>query len=349
MISIEVRAILAALERVVALLLSIIGLGQALGIKLDKTAVEGTPYRIQGQVDWIGQQLTLSGTGLGAIAAKCDSIISALDGINAPVLDAIAALPAGSDIVIPDPAANATGVWSYVNGATPNPGTYSVGAQLAEAWGVLAEMYRFQVWRSVESPWFVVENPGGTIVALSTTYHPPRPDWTRLAEFTNIVDWLNGTDASAHEWEYDSVSGSAVTYTTFPGENIYAIRFLLLDVNLYPTRAVAAPVWPGLDNVTLGEPVALGADVTIPGPLDGVLIALTTPPSGLSSFSMGGQTWYYRAGQIAFVSDAGDVETWQYITWTNALYCPRQMYRASSAILRGLAGVEGTVTPWLTA
>ena len=45
MVSAEARLILAALERVLYLLLSLVGLGQALGIKLDKTATESTPYR----------------------------------------------------------------------------------------------------------------------------------------------------------------------------------------------------------------------------------------------------------------------------------------------------------------
>ena len=113
MFNVETRAILAALERILYVLLSVLGLGQALGLKLDKTATESTPYRIQGQVDWIGQQLTDYTWGLSALHTQLVNIANALDGINTPVLDAIAALPAGSDIVIPSGADNAEAVWLY--------------------------------------------------------------------------------------------------------------------------------------------------------------------------------------------------------------------------------------------
>jgi hypothetical protein len=113
MLSIEVRAILAMLERILAMLLGLLGLGQALGVKLDKTAAESTPYRIQGQVDWIGQQLTAEPYSLPVLHNQLTAIIAALDGINQPVLDAIAALPAGSDIVIPSTGENAEAVWMY--------------------------------------------------------------------------------------------------------------------------------------------------------------------------------------------------------------------------------------------
>ena len=179
----------------------------------------------------------------------------------------------------------------------------------------------------------------------------PDPDYTDIRAADTRLSWLQRTEP-IYVWLAHPFTGSPVGVRA-EGDHWYnGCVFITISEqefhNIAVGRGAAAPVWPGLGNVTLGTPVALAADVTIPGPLDGLLIALTTPPSGLSNFTMGGQTWYYRAGQVAFVSDNGDTETWQYITWTNALYCPRTMARAASAILRGLSGIEGTVTPWLT-
>jgi hypothetical protein len=43
--SVEVRAIFAFLERLLYILLSILGVAEALGIKLDRKAEESTPFR----------------------------------------------------------------------------------------------------------------------------------------------------------------------------------------------------------------------------------------------------------------------------------------------------------------
>jgi hypothetical protein len=348
MLEVELKALFAYLQRILYVLLTILGVAEALGVKLDKTAIEGQPYRIQGQVDWIGQQLTLAGTGLSAIAGKCDTIIGLLDGINAPVLAAIAALPVGSALVNPPSAGeNATGVWDYMA-----PGAlYSAWTHQSWAGSLSRNLDNLTAFRQSYAPAFTVEGSWWDESVTPTILHNPAPDWADIRESDTRLTWLQRTDTS-NTWVEDPYDGTPLAYGQ-PLTSEWPMRcaFTEADFNVWKSAlrpAVVAPIWPGLANVTLGTPVALGADVTIPGPLDGVLVALTTPPSGLSNFSMGGQTWYYRAGQVAFVSDNGDTETWQYITWTNALYCPRQMYRASSAILRGLAGVEGTVTPWLT-
>jgi hypothetical protein len=249
--------------------------------------------------------------------------------------------------VIPSDSDNADAVWGYVNGATPAPGTYAVNAQLAEAWGVLTELYRSGAWRINGSPWFTVEWPGAPITYLSTAFAYPTPDWSAIGAYTSVVDWLNATDTSGRTWALDPDAGLATTFDTLPGEQWYALRCLLRDADVYPMAGRLPPVWPGLANVTLGAPIALSADLELAGPMDGVLISITTPPTGLGKFVIGDRTWWYRLGQIAFVSDNGEVEPWQYLAWDQSVYCPRQMAHAASALIRCLAGAEGTATPWV--
>lgn len=108
----------------------------------------------------------------------------------------------------------------------------------------------------------------------------------------------------------------------------------------------APPVWPGVAGVTLGQSVALSDGLHLTTPMDGVIIAITTPPSRTGTMSIGGATFDYREGQIAFEDDQGHIEMWQYLGFRNALYTPRSMAHAAGARFRVLAGAEGTVTPW---
>ena len=152
--SLDVRLILAALERLLYVLLSILGLAQVLGIKLDKTATESTPYRIQGQVDWIGQQLTDRVWGLSALHTQLVNIANALDGINTPVLDAIAALPSGSSIVIPSGAENAAAVWAY-----QGPWSDQFGNQLDWLTNNYSRDAAHQTFLCAGAPWFACYDP----------------------------------------------------------------------------------------------------------------------------------------------------------------------------------------------
>ena len=110
--------------------------------------------------------------------------------------------------------------------------------------------------------------------------------------------------------------------------------------------ASLAPVWPGITGVTLGAPVALSASVAIAGPMHGVIVAVTTPPGGLSERLVGGQPYYYRLGEVAFSDDNGDLEAYQYLGWLAAVYLPRTMTVASNAYVRAIGGAAGTVTPF---
>jgi hypothetical protein len=154
MISVEVRAILAALERIVYLLLSVLGVAQALGLNVDRTARESTPYRIQGQVDWIGSQLTGQPWSLPVLHNQLTAIIATLDGLNAPVLDAIAALPAGSDIVIPSGADNAEAVWFY-----QGPWSDKFGNMLDWLTGNYSRDAAHQTFLCAGAPWFACYDP----------------------------------------------------------------------------------------------------------------------------------------------------------------------------------------------
>lgn len=301
---------------------------------------------IRSQTDFIASELTAVDTGLAAISGKADSIIALLGGGVQDVLDAIAALPAGSDIVIPTPAENAAGVWTAVTSATPNPGGFTTGAQLAEAWGDAHEFYQWQAARVSGNPLFTVESTGGNIIAVSTSFAPPSPDFSDVLPGESVVDWLNRTDTSGRTWAYDSTSGLAVTFDTLPGENWYAMRCLLRTTSEIDGAGAGPPIWPGVAGVTLGTTVPCAESTVLELPMDGLLILITSYPATRSRWGAPPYLSVYHTGRLAFVTDNGDVEEFQYMGWTNAIYTPRSMKRAAGVVIFLEANVEAAATPW---
>lgn len=106
------------------------------------------------------------------------------------------------------------------------------------------------------------------------------------------------------------------------------------------------PVWPGLAGVVLGTPVSLDYTVEVAGPLHGIIVDVTSPPGKLSEHPIGGETYYYRLGEISFVNDQGQAEPFQYLGFPLAVYLPRTMSVAAGAILRVQGGAGGTATPF---
>lgn len=262
------------------------------------------------------------------------------------VLDAIAALPAGSDIVIPPAGPDAAGIWAYVNGATPAPGTASVGAQLAEAWGVLHEMYWQQALLVNGNPVFTVESPGGSIVNLSSQFTSPRPDFTDILPGESVVDWLNRTDANHWTWEYDDRSGLAVSYDAPSGENWYAMRCMLRSLTTAPTGALGAPIWPGQAGVTDGEPTVLTETGIVTAPMDGIKLTVDSGPGGAGQWGVGDFRSYYRAGYVVFLDADGHADTTQFVGPDDNIFAPKGMTTAASVVVGLNKATQITVTPW---
>jgi len=108
----------------------------------------------------------------------------------------------------------------------------------------------------------------------------------------------------------------------------------------------APPVWPGIDGVTLGDPVALASQLTIDEPMDGCLVDVTGVDGGVAFYTYGGVKAYRNVGALCFLTDQGDLEDWQLLGREHAIYTPRTMTHAAGLKLFTGHGLVGTVTPW---
>lgn len=259
----------------------------------------------------------------------------------------------------------AIAVWGYLLGTLNAQGqNHNITAgNLLGFLGTLANIYGGKDGQGdIRTPWFrwvskdseyTCSPPWGT--ALPPWNVVPHLDFTLVQADDTVLSYL-AREYPAWDWTTDDPMGgtnSGRVWALVLNEAPYVwLRCTLTDQDLHhltttvEVTAITPPVWPGIANVTLGEAVAFNDLIEVDGPMDGVLIAYTTPPSKVSIYSFGRYTAYGRAGQLAFVSDNGQVEEEQWLQFNQALYTPKAMARAASCLVRPIAGQEGTITPW---
>ncbi len=123
------------------------------------------------------------------------------------------------------------------------------------------------------------------------------------------------------------------------------------EFDFWKSRALSAPsytapVWPGLANATLGTAVTLANGVTVPGPLSGIILNITSGFENLPGYPFGTNISYKNLGGVTFTSDNGQNEYASAFGFPSAVVCPKQMAIAASATVRTIPGLVGTVTPF---
>lgn len=275
--------------------------------------------------------------------------------------DVLNALAAGPPVTLPSTpppgygGSTAEQVWGhYLNGILGGGVTADEG--VSTGWLLHRTFANYAGIPVRGSPFFSVDFLAASGGAYPVDHTEMAFDITGILPDDTVLSWLTRTDTSGRTWEVDPVTGMVRSGTNLGQEYHTYIYCLLTDADLQAIRAGygnsavevgnVPPVWPGLANVTLGTPVALDAQLELTGPLDGVLVNITSPPPKLGSFDVGGVTYYYRVGSISFVTDNGEAEPSQYLGFENAIYTPRCMKQAASAILRVLGAAGGTATPF---
>ncbi len=254
----------------------------------------------------------------------------------------------------------------------------SVGDPLKSPWypiGWLRNIatYVEDVGRSIGYP--LIENPAFNIV--SDAYYlfqfrahladgritgalPAPPDWSHVERGDTVATFL-AREYSSYTWTdvYTYFAGTTVRKYARIGDantpTFITPAFTDADLRkMWPGEAVGTvdvtvenldvpPIWPGEANATLGSPVTLVDQLELNGPMDGVLVDVTTPPTRVGQYHVGGEVYDYGVGRIAFRSDRGDIEPWQYLGFRSAIFTPRSMRSASGALFQVLAGAGGTV------
>lgn len=171
------------------------------------------------------------------------------------------------------------------------------------------------------------------------------------------------TDATPQAWVQRAYSGYSWAAWSGPDQTVYYADGYLSAASWVLTLSQpdfdalkaanaaagvkAAPVWPGLANVTLGTAVPISPSTqTVEGPMDGVIVAITAVPTPVGYYQFGPDKSFVRVGGVTFQSDNGNDEEAQPIAFQSMIIVPKTMARAQRALFRSVSGLEGTITPW---
>ncbi len=212
------------------------------------------------------------------------------------------------------------------------------------------------IWQMADNPIFGVSYGFPINFFGSINQQAPVEDLSTVQPGDTVKSWLEReTGLTWHDTPLYGFSGNGTYVWTYAWDPDVALVCLLTNEQLHqitgtaPQTAASPPVWPGLANVTLGTPVSFGPNdvgVTVPGPLDGVLVTISSYPAYKGTFNFAGDVSIRNIGGITFTSDNGQDEFPQLLGFEQAVYCPKTMTRAASAKVRIVQGTSGTITPW---
>jgi hypothetical protein len=353
------------IQRALAVISEVLGIVQQLMGIAQKTAQEHQTYAIETNTDAIGRIVDSPTFGNEPIMNTLLDVLSAVDVPNATVILPTTP-PAGYG------GASASGVWAEpvepmidwqndVDMSTP----YWQIVQAAEG-GMLAAGLsgvvdgRNPAFSIVSRSANELHNTFFSGVWNGNQYDVIAPvDWSTWLPGEDIVTFLNRVTTTTNPWTHVGpwtgvTCASAYTRVDSAGYFWYRCNYLnwmqpLMTLASGLGAIRAAPVWPGVANVTLGTPVSIANGASSSEACDGVIVAITGVPTGQGSYTFGTHESYVHLGQLAFVDDNGEYEDSQSFTFEASILTPKRMAHASGFVIRCRASVVGTVTPWVTA
>ena len=341
-----IDGVVAALEGVI-----IDKIRQAFGLPPNMTpATENHPLDIWTDVHDTFLHVTDPEDGLHAIAEG----VRHFSNDSATIINRLATIDTG--IANFPPPADLTGIPTAVwNWGLPNTQVsayyalntaYLAGADVGEDVIPLAADLRFGL-HGTTSTGEGSRQPAGPIV--------PTPDWAGILDTDTQLSWLQRSDTSGLLWtQAEGLPTPQAQLFNFEGTAAGHIISLITEAEfnalkpgaVAPTGRPVAPVWPGLDKVTLGEPIALSNGLVINSPLDGLIFAITRDSAGGGRWQFGEVSSWNNVGAVMFETDGGAFERAITIGIDTQVVVPLTMVRAAGAVIRFTNPFSGTVTPW---
>ena len=237
----------------------------------------------------------------------------------------------------------------------------------ASGWGALA-IYGNGM-RLPGNPFFTfhdcsVFNAGYALIApygIAQAVPPPDVDWSSwngeadLVTFLNAVDvnggwtWSTGNPATNGYAQRVANPAEAVTgwwQCEVPGWMLPYISGRALEPNLDWLKYLP-PIWPGLEFVQQYSTQYYTEPAAINIPCNGVIAEVGSMPAGTSTYDWGEIQQTPRAGYVSFITDGGQNEDPQPISFPSHIICPKLCRLASGLYVRPHAGGEVSITPWV--
>lgn len=283
----------------------------------------------------------------GEVQAQATGILALIDGLP-QVGDPVTlptTPPAGYGADAPSTLADA--VWFYHLGSggiagdmLANAGYLAINLSTAGA----AFNGANSSWFTLSGTWFNPAGPDGPSSA-------PTWDPSTILPADTLLTWLNresgntgwSADRDGHAWNYQDPSFNDYIYTSILDE----VQFQAYKAaGAIAPASLGAPIWPGVDGITYGDPTSFTDSFTITTPMDGIAVAIDSVPTETGAYDFDGQLSYGHMGSVVFFNDGDLQETYQNLGFVDAVYTPKTMVRAKGVRVRTRKGSTGRVWPW---
>lgn len=215
----------------------------------------------------------------------------------------------------------------------PNPATTSDVARILAALYYIAEMVVVPAW-SMDTT--AIEDKIDEAVVSIVTATEIQTD--AVAE--TITDPTTGAIRQIN----DNVNAAELAIRG----NTDAAETAILEALANLPPATGGPTgYPGLDSVTLSNPVAFSGPMNYAQVMDGCLVEFTSMPAGTGHNDVGNFTNWQHAGWLCFIDDNGYADEVQWLGPEKANYCPKRLAAASALLIFPRVLSSGTITPWV--
>lgn len=342
--AVDISKILSDASNILSIENQILGLGQATATKADVHYLVQLFNEVLAGETQLYNQLVVLSAQIPQLYADVSALISNLPQRGEPVT-LPSTPPAGYGGA--SPSENAAAVWQYQLPIT----LAETGDALNWASAILFPSLYYGKWKIGTAPYFSWATRGDPFAgALGPSGPWPSPLAANILPSDTLLSWLQ-REASGWTWVADP-DGSDQIIAAGQNPNSYIIcdltvaDFNELRMTASPLLAQGAPIWPGLANVTLGTPVALSESFTLTGPMDGIIIDISSVNPNRTRYDFNGLYTYRRIGAFAFVDDNGDAEGFIPLSFVHAVYTPSRMVSAAEVLFNLDPATVGTVTPW---
>jgi hypothetical protein len=285
--------------------------------------------------------------------AKLFALVSASNHVDSVTQQVVVNLPTTPPAGYGGGSGSAADVWNY-----------TVGGDIRTTGYWMAQLGHWINTNNAAEAWIPVGTSGilafvGIWSQLPTDVNPDsvaHPDITDILSTETLGEWLNRT--SGVTWARDTNSHFYHYPYSHPSFSAFVDVYCLVSDPQFEAWKIAAPpppvlntapVWPGIANVVLGDPITIAESMDELVDCDGLILQIDNSATNPIKYNYGDHFAWLKIGALAFISDNGSLEHIQALSFDQQVYCPKSMVTAKGFVLKTTNTVSGTVRPWLRA
>jgi hypothetical protein len=350
--------ILAIVERILAGLGTLTSLANLINGNTAKAAQENVPFSIDTNVSIIQAVVTDGTFGNAALLTAINGVLSDLSADVATIITDISNLTNGTTPVslpVTPPAgygggsgADAAEIWAYPSGSTGATANDRLDNTSQMAVNLSTMESTFPI---AGNPYYGVRGVWWNTYGVNGPSADPKFDTRHILPLDELGDFLEresgytGWSRTSDGFYYINQDGlgSPFDYVCLVSPAQFSI---LQSAQVEEILNQLPPVWPGETFVAMLSTYTIEPQMTIDEYCHGILIDISAVTVNKPSVPYDSALAYKFIGAVAFINENGYVEPFQALSFTKAIYCPRQLASANGLVVRADPSVVGTIKTW---